>query len=108
MDTATEALFRAMLSQGWLTDTDGDASEYYQAFGWTTIEPAEVPEILEAFADVSDVYGVPALDDIVGAFVVILTDQGFVHLHRTADGDAARRAFTGLMDDYTRFLGFDA
>lgn len=103
MDTALEALFRAMLTHAWFTASDGDVESPTGYFGYVTNETAEVPEVLDAFADVTEFYGAPATDDIVGSFVASINSNGILAIVRYGSDSAARQSYEALQSDYLRW-----
>lgn len=104
MDTAQEALFRAMLNEGWFTASDGDVEASPGFFGYVTNEVAEIPEILDAFEETVDAYGAPEMEEIVGSFVAIIDYLGFIYIVRCDDSEDAKKYFEGLRKRY-RMVG---
>lgn len=103
MRTSIEALFESMVNDGWFTATDGNVESPTGHFAYVTNTVDEVASILDAFAESVDTYGVPATDDIVGSFVVVTDDQGFIAIHRYANDRDARSAFQSLQGVFTEW-----
>ena len=104
MDTAQQALFRAMLNNDWATKSDGDVDSSTGFFGYMTNPQAEVASILDAFADIVVAYGRPADSEIVGSWVVRINSHGIIFIDQEADDNAAHSAYRELSDRYTDFL----
>lgn len=119
MKTAIEALFQAMVTDGWFTASSGDVEAPSGAYAYVTNTYAEVASILDAFEDTTAVYGVPADAEIVGSFVVVEDSQGFVSIERydaqladgtaysRGDGAAAKARYDALEAEYAAWLGDD-
>ena len=58
MDTLQEALFKAMLNDGWFTDSSGDVEAPTGYFGYVVNQRGDwSPEFVSAFEDVIEQYG---------------------------------------------------
>jgi hypothetical protein len=82
MDTAQEALFKAMLNDGWFTTSDGDVQAPTGFFGYTVNTKAELPEILEAFTEVTGVYGLPSDEQLLGVWFAVIGEQGTIRIEK--------------------------
>lgn len=127
MDTAQEALFRAMLTDGWFTASDGDVDSPTGYFGYVTNTLAEycgqgfdsitgepfspehpaIGSILAEFNDTVSVYGIPAISDIVGAFVVKINSDGILTIQSFHDEASARQQYAACMAVYTEWLDIE-
>ena len=85
MDTAQEALFRAMLNGDWFTQSDGDVEWSLGFFGWVHNHPSELASIRDAFSDVIDSYGNPADEDIVGVWWADINSNGIVRISKIGE-----------------------
>lgn len=70
MKARRDILFKEMLTEGWFTESAGDALAPTGYFGWVTNTARELPEIYEAFDDVIDEHGRPLDGDVIGTFFV--------------------------------------
>ncbi|AEK08431.1 hypothetical protein FDG56_gp118 [Mycobacterium phage Bask21] len=104
MKTAIEALFQAMVSDGWFTMSNGDVESSTGFFAYVTNTPAELADIRREFSEVIEAYGNPADEDIVGSFLTVEDSQGFIHITRYASDEGARKAYNGLEYRYERWL----
>lgn len=100
MKTALEALFQAMITGGWATESDGDVESPHGHFARVHNATAELAEIGDAFEDTLSAYGRPAEDEIVGDFIVIEDSQGFVHITRYPNALATIEAYAAIQADY--------
>ena len=100
MKTALEALFQAMISDYWFTKSSGDVESPTGAFAYVTNTDKELPSILDAFTEITDVYGVPNAEDMTGSFLVVEDSQGNVHISRYDSDTAARAAYMRLEADF--------
>ena len=57
MNTAFEALMKAMLQGGWFIKSEGDVESPLGFFGYVTNTKPELNEIYDAFEDVVKAYG---------------------------------------------------
>ncbi|MCK0441145.1 hypothetical protein MUG78_17230 [Gordonia alkaliphila] len=107
MDTALEALFRSyVLSATYMTDDelDGDTESPTGVFARITIGESDIDGILAECEDVTSAYGVPDRGDIVGHFLVRLSDQGIISIHQYATRDALDKDYTALAEEYSGWL----
>ena len=82
MDTAQEALFRAMLNGGWMAESSGNVEAPTGYFGHMTNTVYELAEIRDAFSETIETYGNPSDDDIVGHWIVVLDSNGIIWIER--------------------------
>jgi hypothetical protein len=66
MNTAREALFKAMLQHGWFTASGGSDESPLGIFGYVINTQPELKELYEAFEDVIKAYGKPNDGDATG------------------------------------------
>lgn len=97
MKTAIETLFEAMMTDGWMTASDGDVEAPTGAFAYVTNTSDEITSILDAFSDTVEMTEVDHAD-LVGSFVVHTNEQGQTFIDRVADDDEARRVFGHMQD----------
>lgn len=100
MKTALEALFQAMISDGWACESAGMVDAPTGYFSWLEIKATDVRRIGEDFSDVLDTYGHPQSDEIVGFFLVVEDSQGFVNITRTDSEKSALAAYTRLEAEF--------
>lgn len=100
MDTAIQALFKAMLLNGWTVHSAG-SDAYGAVFGVMHNYESEIPEILSAFSEITDVYGVPYADQIVGNFIVTIPDTGAVQIEKIITLNSAYSEFARREKQYT-------
>lgn len=100
MRTAREALFSAMVNDGWACESTGDIEAPTGYFAWMTNAPDELDEIREAFEDIIQVYGDVADEDLIGAFLVTGDDHGRVFVERFDSEMALRAEYARLEDIY--------
>jgi hypothetical protein len=100
MRTSIEALFDAMVNDGWANESSGNIESPTGHFARISNSLAELTEVLQAFEDVTDDYGVPAADDITGHFLVTTNEQGFIYVTRYASEAALIAAYRELETEY--------
>lgn len=105
MDTPLQALFRAMMNDGWFTKTDGDVDSFTGYFGYMTNTQAELKEIREAFSEIIQMYGNPKDEDLIGSFLVVIDSNGSIHIRRFASDDSAKSEFAIYEKKYAEWLG---
>ena len=93
MDTAQEALFRAMLVDGWFAESDGDVEFSLGYFGWMHNHPSEVSEIRAAFEDTLNAYGPITDEQIVGVWWARINTQGIITITKLGDVDGTYANF---------------
>ncbi|AHG24438.1 hypothetical protein PBI_DAMIEN_48 [Mycobacterium phage Damien] len=103
MDTAQEALFRAMLQDGWLTDSTGDVEAPTGYFGYVSNTIHELAEIREAFEDIINSYGDPEDSEIEGHYVITLTSAGIIHIHKHNTSRGAYETYKTLESEYNQW-----
>jgi hypothetical protein len=82
MNTAREALFKAMLQHGWFTASGGSDESPLGIFGYVINTQPELKELYEAFEDVIKAYGKPNDEDVIGNFFAYLNGNGVIHIYR--------------------------
>ena len=100
MDTAKEALFRAMLNHGWFIKSDGDVECPLGYFGYVNNEQNELRSIYDAFEDTVKAYGEPDDEDVVGNFFAYINSNGTIHIYRYDKLDDAKRQFEWHIIEY--------
>lgn len=105
MDTAFQALMKAMLNHGWFTKSSGEDGSYTGYFGYVTNTQAELKEIREAFSEVIEAYGDPKDEDLIGSFVGVVDAVGTMHIFRHSDDNAAKSDFNRYEERYQKWLG---
>jgi hypothetical protein len=103
MDSSLEALFKAMLTDSWFINSDGNVDSPQGYFGYVTNTEAELSEIYDAFIDIVEVYGVPANNEIVGSFVARINDQGIIYIYRTTTQALAKEWFDDQVSEYIKW-----
>lgn len=107
MNTAFEALMKAMLQHGWFTKSDGDVDSPLGYFGYVTNALSELELIYDAFEDTVDIYGYPSDDDMVGSFFAMIHSSGVIHIVRKTSDEEAKEAFLNHNNEYIEWLGKD-
>lgn len=107
MDTALEALFRAMLTNDWFINSDGNVEAPTGYFGYVYNNLSELPEIYEAFSDVIEGYGKPDDEDIVGSFYASIDSNGIIHIVSFATQSQAKSAFDMALSEYIKWSDSD-
>ena len=103
MDYAIEALFKAMMSEGWFIATDGEVEAPTGFFGYTNQTEAELSEIYEGFSDVIEAYGTPPNSDIVGSFFAHIDSNGIIWISKMKSQEHAKRQFDKFTDYYNKW-----
>jgi hypothetical protein len=98
MRTPLEALFDAMITDGWANESSGDVESPTGHFARISNAPNEVSEVLDAFEDVIETYGQP--DTIVGHYLVVTNDQGFITIYRFKNESELIRNYRDLEAQY--------
>lgn len=93
MKTALEALFQAMITEGWGRQQSGDVESPAGHFARFDIRAADLDAIRYAFDGVIATYGNPATAEILGHFLVIEDSYGFVSVIRYTSEAEARAAY---------------
>ena len=94
MDTAMEALFKAMLNDGWFTESDGSVDSPTGYFGWTLIQAGDVKEILDAFDQTVSAHGTP--ENIVGVWYAWINSDGIIRYTRIGDIGDIKDPYLGI------------
>lgn len=104
MDTAQEALFRAMLSEGWFTASDGDVESPTGVFGYVINRDIELREVREAFSETIEVYGDVSDDDLIGSWVAVIGSTGRIRIKSVAADVLARHWYEDTLSEYLVWL----
>lgn len=100
MDTSLEALFKAMIGNGWFINSNGDVEAPCGYFGYTNQTHAELEEIYEAFSDTVEAYGKPSDDDIVGSFFAYIDSNGIISIEKFDSVDQAHDRYNAFELEY--------
>ena len=103
MDNSLEALFKAMLTDSWFINSDGNVESPQGYFGYVNNTEAELSEIYDAFSDIVEVYGTPATEDIVGSFYASIDSNGIIHIFSFATQSQAKSAFDMAVSEYIKW-----
>lgn len=104
-DSDRDEILWTMTLEGWANESDGNVECPTGYFCLVTNEPAEIPEIAQAFSDV-----IPEDFDtaeLVGNFIVTEDDRGFVSVIEYPGPDSARKAYDMMSAEYSRWAGDD-
>jgi hypothetical protein len=104
VNTAFEALMKAMLLHGWFSKSGGSDESPLGFYGYVTNTKAELNEVFDAFADVVKAYGYPAEKDMVGSFFAHINSDGVIHIYRQDSDAAARRQYELHNIEYSEWL----
>ena len=95
MDTLQEALFRAMLNDGWFTDSDGDVEAPTGYFGYVVNDGGDWTGVEDAFSDVIESYagselspdnfGAWADANFYGVYSAFIDSNGIITIYRHGD-----------------------
>jgi hypothetical protein len=92
MNTLQEALFKAMLQEGWFSQSDGDVEFSLGYFGWVHNSENEWFEVSRAFCETIDAYdanydwGTNIVPDwFAGVYFAELLDTGVIRIIRMGD-----------------------
>ena len=91
MDTAQEALFKAMLQNDWFTASDGETDFSLGYFGYVHNHPDEWFEVSQNFCEVLSAYapdlelGAKAPEWFSGVFFASINDQGVIRIEKVGD-----------------------
>jgi len=105
MDTAKEALFRAMLQNDWFTASDGNVDSPFGYFGYVTNTLAEWREVRMAFEEVVDAYGAPSMNEFVGSWFAWIDSNGIIRIHKKDTDGQAKSDYDEAMDSYLDWAG---
>lgn len=100
MDTAQKALFKAMLSDGWFTASEGETDSPTGFFGYVINTWGDYKEVEEAFADTISTYGHVVPNDFYGAFTAVINDQGVIRIVKWDNKDDAKSAYDRAVEQY--------
>lgn len=102
MDTAIQALLKAMLLHGWFTKSDGNQNDCPVGyFGYTDIQVNELREIREAFFDTIHHYGLPQREGIVGYWFATINSDGVLSYFRKDTLAEAIKQFEDYQAEYS-------
>lgn len=104
MNTAQEALFKAMMNDAWFTKTDGETDSPTGFFGYVVNKTGDWHEISEAFSEVIAAYGKPSDHEFYGAFTAVINDQGVIRIVKWDNEDDAKKVFDKAVNDYQEWL----
>lgn len=104
MDNAQQALFRAMLNNGWFTSSDGNVESPFGYFGYMTNKPNELKEIFDAFDDVVSVYNRPPDTAMVGSWFASINSDGIISIDFFHSALAAKFHYQSTVEAYGRWL----
>lgn len=88
MMTALEAVLSAMASDRMWCENSGDSEAPTGHFARVGIYEGDMPEVLSAFHDVIEAYGMADTNELLGYWLVVTNSQGFVDI-TAFDNDAA-------------------
>lgn len=106
MDTAQQALFRAMLNNGWFTASDGHVDSPTGYFGYVTntvrdnLAPNNT-EFMSIFGDTIDAYGWPTQDELIGSFIANINSQGIISIAKVPGDYLARIWFEDMQNKFS-------
>lgn len=103
MDTAIEALFRSMLNESWFIASDGHIDSPTGYFGYVTNSDYEVNDIIAAFSETIDAYGMPDRNEIIGSYVAWIDSQGFIHIEKARHELSARHWFEARQREFSNW-----
>ena len=103
MDTAYEAIMRALLTHGWMDDSDGSVESPTGYFGYLTIDHDMLPYMRHEFADIFEAYGPVSDDDLAGTHYVIIDSNGIVTAVKVTP-ETAKEAFTQQQAEYEAWM----
>ena len=90
MDTAQQALFRAMLTDGWFCESDGDVEWSLGYFGYVHNHPSELQSVRQAFEDTLNTYGEVSMEEFAGIWWADINSDGVIRISKIGDADASR------------------
>jgi hypothetical protein len=93
MDTAFEAMMRAMLNGGWFTRSGGDVESSTGYFGYCINEKKDLFELRQTFQEVINAYGDPFDEELIGNFYASINSQGGIYIYREKTPELAKEAF---------------
>lgn len=93
MDTLQQALFRAMLNEGWFTDSDGNVESPTGYFGYVVNDRGDWLEIVRNFQDVLTQYQSTLDDskkfdlarDFYGVWSAMINSDGIIKIYKHGD-----------------------
>ncbi|ANA87341.1 hypothetical protein PBI_KAMPE_109 [Gordonia phage Kampe] len=105
MDTAQEALFKAMLNNDWFTASDGHVDSPTGYFGYVTNTErdnltATNGEFMSFFGETIGAYGWPKHDELIGSFVASINSDGIITIVEFPNDTLAREQFNKLQIAY--------
>ncbi|AXH46563.1 hypothetical protein SEA_ROBINSPARKLES_118 [Gordonia phage RobinSparkles] len=108
MDTAQEALFKAMLNNDWFTASDGHVDSPTGYFGYVTNTEhdnltATNGEFMSCFSETIDAYGWPKHDELIGSFVAAINSNGIITIKKMPNDSDAREWFDSMQRGYAEW-----
>lgn len=103
MDTAYEAIMRALIIHGWMDDHDGSVDSPTGYFGYLTIDNSLLPYVWEEFADVFGTYGPVSDVHLAGTHYVIINSDGIITAMKVTP-ETAKQAFASQQVEYEAWL----
>lgn len=103
MKTALEAVLQAMVAGAWANESDGDVEAPTGYFARISNSEAELAEVEQAFSDVIEAYGMEDTRELVGHFLVVQNDQGFVYITSYENPIELTRDYQALQDAYAQW-----
>lgn len=95
MDTLQEALFRAMLNDGWFTDSDGNVESPTGYFGYVVNSDSDWNEVASVFEETIAAYGDTdaspetvarwVANNFVGVYSAYINSDGIIHIYKHGD-----------------------
>lgn len=104
MNTAFEALMKAMLLHGWFTKSGGSDQSPLGFYGYVTNTKEELFEVRQAFSETIDAYGGVADEDLIGSFFAHINSDGVIFIYRKDNDDEARRQYELHNIEYAEWL----
>ena len=100
MDTAFEALMRAMLNTGWFTRSDGNDQSPLGYFGYCITEKKDLFLLRQTFQEVIGAYGDPSDEELIGNFYASIYPTGVIYIYRKDTAKEAKEAFENIQSEY--------
>lgn len=97
MDTAQQALFKAMLNGDWFTQSDGDVESPTGYFGYMVNAPADWFEVAQNFCDViseTDSDNMP--EWFPGVYSAVINSDGIITIYKHGDYVRTNTAVLGI------------
>lgn len=104
MDTAQQALFRAMLNDGWFTSSDGNVQSPTGYFGFMINTQYELKEVYDTFTETIDAYGKPDDNDVIGYWFASINSDGIITIIRCSNRVKAYAIYRESQHEFTAWL----